>query len=66
MLERAAALAPGDVIPASLVKQALPPRATGAAIPSGSSRDLSERLAGAEREAILEALDIDRSLPELG
>ena len=55
VLERAAAMAPSEVIHAGLIQQALPPRAAGAA-PAALPADLAQRLTEAERQAIVDAL----------
>jgi len=57
VLERAAAMAPSEVIDLDLIAKALPPAAREAAAPAPPIADnLAERLAFAERTAMLEAL----------
>jgi transcriptional regulator with PAS, ATPase and Fis domain len=53
VLERTAAMAPDEVIGAALVARALPKRLTSAPAARG---DLSERMAAAERQALLDAI----------
>ena len=57
VLERAAALAPTESISGRLITQALPPRAAAAGGRQSRGLDLTQRLANAERDAILDALD---------
>ena len=57
VLERAAAMAPGETIDAELVRKALPPARTRAAARSSAVIDLSQARAAAERQTIIEALD---------
>ncbi len=59
VLERAAALAPSEVLDAAAIRRAMPQLAPRPAPPStvASTGDLASRLAEAEREAILAALD---------
>jgi DNA-binding NtrC family response regulator len=59
VLERAAALAPSEVLDAGAIRRAMPqspPRSASAPTPAGSG-DLATRLAEVERDAILAALD---------
>ncbi|HVW91567.1 MAG TPA: sigma 54-interacting transcriptional regulator [Devosia sp.] len=57
VLERAAAMAPTDVIGADLIRLALPARGRAVPRPASAAPDLASRLADAERRAILEALE---------
>ena len=59
VLERAAAMAPSEIIGAELIRSALPARhgVSPGARPGTSTAALSTRLADAERDAILEALE---------
>jgi len=57
VLERAAAMAPRDIIGADLIRLALPARGGTAPGGIGGPADLASRLAEAERRAILDALD---------
>ncbi|MDO8359813.1 MAG: sigma 54-interacting transcriptional regulator [Devosia sp.] len=59
VLERAAALAPSEVLDAAAIRRAIPQAAPrlASAPASSSTGDLATRLADAEREAILAALD---------
>jgi transcriptional regulator with PAS, ATPase and Fis domain len=56
VLERAAAMAPSEIIGPDLIRMALPKRPVGAVPSRTGSADLATRLAEAERTAILEAL----------
>jgi transcriptional regulator with PAS, ATPase and Fis domain len=56
VLERAAAMAPSEVIGPDLVRQALPAQPARGLAPAGGTLDLAARLAEAERGAIIEAL----------
>jgi transcriptional regulator with PAS, ATPase and Fis domain len=60
VLERAAALAPSEVLDAAAIRRAMPqsaPRRAAPALAPATSGDLASRLAEAEREAIIAALD---------
>lgn len=59
VLERAAALAPSEVLDAAAIRRAMPqsPPRSAPLPPPGAGGDLASRLAQAEREAILAALD---------
>jgi transcriptional regulator with PAS, ATPase and Fis domain len=57
VLERAAAMASTEAIPAHLIKQALPAQRLNGSGRAMTSVDLAQRLADAERQAILEALE---------
>lgn len=60
VLERAAAMAPSEVIDLGLIAKALPPGARQAASPVPPiTSNLSDRLAAAERSALIEALDAE-------
>ena len=56
VLERAAAMAPTEVLDAALIRRALPPGATRQRAPTQITGDLATTIADAERHAILEAL----------
>ena len=57
VLERAAAMAPSEVIDLGLVAKAMPPGAASSASPAPPvTSNLSDRLAAAERSALIEAL----------
>jgi transcriptional regulator with PAS, ATPase and Fis domain len=57
VLERAAAMAPSEVLDAVVIGRALPPRTTRHRAPAQVTGDLATTLADAERQAILEALE---------
>jgi DNA-binding NtrC family response regulator len=60
VLERAAAMAPSEVIDLGLIVKALPPDARQAGSPAPPiTSNLSDRLAAAERSALIEALDAE-------
>ncbi len=57
VLERAAAMAPSEVLDARLIARALPPLPAGASPPvAAAGDDLAATLAAAERQALLDAL----------
>jgi transcriptional regulator with PAS, ATPase and Fis domain len=60
VLERAAAMAPSEIIDLGLVSKAMPPSAALSAAPAPPiTNNLSERLAAAERSALIEALEAE-------
>lgn len=57
VLERAAAMAPTEVLDAVLIRRALPPRASRPLSTALATGDLATTVADAERQAIIEALE---------
>ena len=57
VLERAAAMAPSEVIDANAIRRALPPGSARKRLPVSGGDDLATTLADAERQAIVDALD---------
>ena len=58
VLERAAAMAPTEILDASLMEKALPPTRRRAGPPVAGGADLAATMADAERYAILDALNV--------
>ena len=56
VLERAAALAPSEVLDAGMIGRAMPPGSRSSAHAGGTSQDLAHAVADTERQAILDAL----------